>query len=358
MRSGHQIHCAIAEKSVTVAVRAGGGFREPDGVYVRCSERDCQYVDLNRPPCPLRPNMFVAASDRDIALYLSARAGEKACYPCIAAALRVTHADVRRAIWRLDGQPGVSVRPSRCSVCERRGVTVEIASDGVLAIPEIAATHSGASATETKVTAGPLPEASSPVDGRSRVMTWLRRAGEAAHCDGCIALATDHGLAEVRGALESLHALAGISFGEGECHGCGRLKRVVRWRSPRPGSVTVVDDNAVARYATSRLLITAGYRVAEAETGEAALSMLEEDPSSLYLLDLRLPGMNGFEVCEVIKRRKPEARVLTLTNVYRDEVHQRRALEAGADGFLTRPIDNADLLGAVAMFFPQTRARD
>ena len=52
------IACSIAGKTVMVTLRKGGGFHEPAVPYVRCDDRDCQYVDLNEPPCPLRRNMF------------------------------------------------------------------------------------------------------------------------------------------------------------------------------------------------------------------------------------------------------------------------------------------------------------
>lgn len=55
--------CPVISERVTVGLRRAGGFNRPpgadrDGFFVLCSQRDCQYVDTNRPPCPLHVGMF------------------------------------------------------------------------------------------------------------------------------------------------------------------------------------------------------------------------------------------------------------------------------------------------------------
>jgi hypothetical protein len=290
VKNEQQIYCGIAQKTVSISLRPGGGFREPEGVHVRCSERDCQYADLNQPPCPLRTEMFANASDREIPLYLAAHPGVRVCYTCMAEALGVPHGDVRRAIWRLQGQPGVSIQPSRCGVCQRRVVTVAVARDAVLAVPdagtEIAVPRVGAAVTATVLTqylraqqgvgwcthclarqlhttpaavreatealqdkntlfsrtatcAGCLQTrtvilhmSTSHIDASSRVLAFLLQTAGAAHCDGCIALAADLGLAEVRAGLSSPEVGERTASGEGRCEGCGRSKQVIRLRSP------------------------------------------------------------------------------------------------------------------------------
>src|SRR5437879_5460368 len=120
-------YCAIADKSVGISLRHGGGLQEPNAVYVRCDERDCQYVDLNTPPCPLSPEMFADGSDELVADYVSAHAGERVCFECLTEKLAVTHDQVRRASWRLKDEPGMSIRPARCIACRRRRVTIGVA---------------------------------------------------------------------------------------------------------------------------------------------------------------------------------------------------------------------------------------
>ena len=62
-----------------------------------------------------------------------------------------------------------------------------------------------------------------------------------------------------------------------------------------------VDDNDGARYAKTRILQSAGFRVMEAANGTDALAMVREDDPALVLLDVKLPDINGIEVCRRIK---------------------------------------------------------
>src|SRR5215471_18719802 len=67
------------------------------------------------------------------------------------------------------------------------------------------------------------------------------------------------------------------------------------------GLVLVVDDESSNRYAISRVLIQAGYRVMEAGTGDEALRTMRDERPDLVVLDVRLPDISGYEVCRRIK---------------------------------------------------------
>ena len=212
-RRARMLYCAIASKEVNVALRAGGGFREPASMYVRCEERDCQFVDENRPPCPLQPGMFDDGSEQRLARQLQGHAGSRFCYACLTEALGVTHDQVRRASWRLKDEVGVSIRPARCVVCHRRGVTIGV----------------GKAATVT-VTEHPEPDA--PEDTRSaRVIAFLAGAGGAAFCAACVALSTELGLGDARRILHEIGQTPAFEDLEATCSACGRWQRVVRSRA-------------------------------------------------------------------------------------------------------------------------------
>jgi hypothetical protein len=74
------VFCGIADAPVRVTLRHGRDLREPGRLYVRCEERDCQYVDVNEPPCPLRIDMFREHSDDLVRYYLAAFADVAVCY--------------------------------------------------------------------------------------------------------------------------------------------------------------------------------------------------------------------------------------------------------------------------------------
>ncbi|MCC6488003.1 MAG: two-component system response regulator [Candidatus Hydrogenedentes bacterium] len=105
-------------------------------------------------------------------------------------------------------------------------------------------------------------------------------------------------------------------------------------------TVLVVDDMPENIVLMRRLLGPKGYRITEATSGPKALDMVESDPPDVVLLDLIMPEMNGFEVCDRLKRNLATRHIpiIIITGVAEHEANIR-ALEAGVDDFLIRPID-------------------
>ncbi|HXU64625.1 MAG TPA: response regulator [Polyangia bacterium] len=110
-------------------------------------------------------------------------------------------------------------------------------------------------------------------------------------------------------------------------------------------TVLVVDDNQQNREVAEGHLVGAGYRVLQAEGGAEALSLLASRRPDLVMLDVLMPGMDGYETCRRI-RALPEVGdtpVLFLTALGDLETH-RAAMESGADDFLTKPLNRTELL--------------
>lgn len=113
-------------------------------------------------------------------------------------------------------------------------------------------------------------------------------------------------------------------------------------------TVLVVDDSVIGRYATARLLRSAGYDVREAGSGRQALGFLLEPPA-LVVLDIALQDIDGFEVCRRFKDH-PRGRgvpVVMKTAVYREPDHERQARLVGASEYLVEPVPPERLLSAV-----------
>lgn len=106
--------------------------------------------------------------------------------------------------------------------------------------------------------------------------------------------------------------------------------------------ILVVDDDPAIRALLARFVALEGYTPQLAANGYDALASVEQDPPDLVLLDVHMPGMDGFEVCRRLKANPQTALipVTMLTAVY-DGEHRRLGLEAGADDFLFKPIDQA-----------------
>ena len=110
-----------------------------------------------------------------------------------------------------------------------------------------------------------------------------------------------------------------------------------------------VDDSEGARYAKSRILTRAGFKVIEAASGSAALYRAREDKPDLVLLDVKLPDINGLEVCRLLKADPATRAILVLQTSasYIGISDKIRALEGGADNYLFEPIEPEELVANV-----------
>lgn len=115
------------------------------------------------------------------------------------------------------------------------------------------------------------------------------------------------------------------------------------------GRLLVVDDTHATRYSTSHALRHAGFDVIEATTGTVAISIAQDEPVDLIVLDINLPDFDGFEVLRRIRSMplSTRVRVVYLSASFVDDTHKVIGFEAGADGFLTHPVDPSVLIATV-----------
>jgi len=128
-------------------------------------------------------------------------------------------------------------------------------------------------------------------------------------------------------------------------------------KTTAPGSILLVDDDVTLRLLTNETLTQAGYQVREVADGETALEQFRLSPPDLVLLDIMLPGINGFEVCSAI-RAMPEGinvPVVIMTGLD-DQEAIMTAYRSGATDFITKPVSWQILAYRIHYIFRASKA--
>lgn len=112
---------------------------------------------------------------------------------------------------------------------------------------------------------------------------------------------------------------------------------------PKPALALVVEDDAPTLKFVQRTLAGNGFQVMEATTGEAALELFQAHHPDLLVLDILLPGIDGFQVCRSIRESGSDAAILMLTSKG-DEADKVRGLELGADDYMVKPFSPTELV--------------
>jgi len=123
-------------------------------------------------------------------------------------------------------------------------------------------------------------------------------------------------------------------------------------------TVLVVDDQPPNLRLLDAVLSPRGYRVITADSGEAALAELKDSAIDLVLLDIVMPGLDGHEVCRRIRAHEATAFLPVVMITASGDQEKLQALVSGADDFVTKPFDQAELLARVASLAKVKRYQD
>ncbi len=124
------------------------------------------------------------------------------------------------------------------------------------------------------------------------------------------------------------------------------------------GTILIVDDEPFARETLRVLLADLGYAIQLAVSGPEALAMAETHAPDLVLLDVMMPEMNGFQVCEQIRRDPKLADIpVLMVTALDDRASRLRGIEAGADDFIAKPFDRLELRTRVKTILRLNRYR-
>jgi len=112
--------------------------------------------------------------------------------------------------------------------------------------------------------------------------------------------------------------------------------------------ILIVDDEPNIVVQLQFLMEQKGYQVRIAENGEAAIEAIETFKPDLVLLDIMLPGINGFEVCQTIRDNKDlgNIKIVLVTALGRD-IDMEKGIALGADAYITKPFSNTEIVDRV-----------
>ncbi len=122
----------------------------------------------------------------------------------------------------------------------------------------------------------------------------------------------------------------------------------------RKAKILYVEDDPTLAFVTLDNLTLKGYAVDFAEDGLKALAMTEQQDYDLFILDVMLPGMDGFSLATEIRKRNPETPVIFLTarSFMEDRI---RGLQLGGDDYITKPFSMEELVLKIEIFLKRSR---
>ena len=105
-------------------------------------------------------------------------------------------------------------------------------------------------------------------------------------------------------------------------------------------TILLIEDNEQNRYLATYLLEHAGFKIVSGDSGSQALALVEELTPDTILLDIQLPGMDGYQVARELRARESLKRIpIIAVTSYAMVGDEEKALQAGCTGYLEKPID-------------------
>jgi DNA-binding NtrC family response regulator len=121
-------------------------------------------------------------------------------------------------------------------------------------------------------------------------------------------------------------------------------------------TILVIDDEAGIREYVFQILTKAGHRVVEAPDGESGLRVLRQSGVELVLVDVVMPGRDGFEIIEQLKHENPNVPIVVMSGDLNSALYLVIARKLGVTQTLSKPFTRQELLAAVAHALEEPRA--
>ncbi|HQR50644.1 MAG TPA: response regulator [Methylophilaceae bacterium] len=113
--------------------------------------------------------------------------------------------------------------------------------------------------------------------------------------------------------------------------------------------IMIVDDSATDRFYLNEMLTRNGFEVSQAESGDVALERVKVELPDLVIMDVLMPGLNGFQTTRALTKAPETAHIPVLMCTGKEQLTDRVwALRQGARDCVIKPVEEADLLGKIA----------
>jgi signal transduction histidine kinase/ActR/RegA family two-component response regulator len=119
-------------------------------------------------------------------------------------------------------------------------------------------------------------------------------------------------------------------------------------------NILVVEDNKINQVVTKKIIESNNYHCQVADDGYAALEMLEKTPFDLILMDINMPGINGFETSRMIRERNIETPIVALTAFEKDEIAEE-AISSGINDIIIKPFEPIKLFRIISALIGKTK---
>ena len=115
----------------------------------------------------------------------------------------------------------------------------------------------------------------------------------------------------------------------------------------------VVDDDAISLELMEAMLVPNGYEIITANDGSKAVAIIVEQKPDLILLDIMMPGLDGYSTLAKIKENKTISKIpVVMLTAMGYQLNKELALQIGAVGYITKPVDLAELLKTISRLLP------
>ena len=117
--------------------------------------------------------------------------------------------------------------------------------------------------------------------------------------------------------------------------------------------ILVVDDDAISLELMEAMLVPNGYEIITANDGSKAVAIIIEKKPDLILLDIMMPGLDGYSTLAKIKENKTISKIpVVMLTAMGYQLNKELALQIGAVGYITKPVDLAELLKTISRLLP------